>query len=159
MQTYFHTVIKDSRLKAGLSKVAAARLLNVSERTLASYENGSVGVDDEMAVRMAQGYKCPAIIYYWTQDNACGRMWLPKIDDNCCLSQNILSSFASVNAMQKDYIPQLVVIGQDNKIDGMEQGLFVKIREKGLKPLMKSTISLLFTAIKKADLLKNRPTF
>ena len=66
MQIYFHTVIKDGRLKAGLSKVAAARLLNVSERTLASYENGSVGVDDEMAVRMAQVYKYPAIIYYWT---------------------------------------------------------------------------------------------
>ena len=159
MQTYFHTVIKDSRLKAGLSKVAAARLLNVSERTLASYENGSVGVDDEMAVRMAQLYKCPAIVYYWTHDNACGRRWLPKMENDSCLSQNILSNFASVSAMQKDYMPQLVVIGQDNKVDGMEHGLFVKIREKGLKPLMKSTISLLFTAIKKADLLKNRPTF
>lgn len=159
MQKYFHIIAKKSRIDAGISKVAAARLLNISERSLYSYESGAVAVDDELAVRMAQIYKCPVIIYYWTQDNACDRMWLPKIDDNCCLSQNILSSFASVSAMQKDYIPQLVVIGQDNKIDGTEQGLFVKIREKGLKPLMKSTISLLFTAIKKADPLKNRSAF
>lgn len=154
MQIYFHAVIKDSRLKAGISKVAAARLLNVSERTLASYENGSVNVDDEMAVRMANVYKCPMIIYCWTQDNACGRWWLPKIEKDSCLAQNILCNFSSIETMQNEFLPKLIRIGQDNKIDEQERNIFIKIKEHGLKPLMKSTIALLFSKNKKSRLAK-----
>lgn len=149
MQTYFHTIIKDSRLKAGITKIAAARLLNVSERTLTSYESGAVGVNDEMAARMAQIYNCPAIIYCWTQDNACGRLWLSKLDDKC-LSQNILCNFSSIETMQNEFLPKLIRIGQDNKIDEQERNIFIKIKEHGLKPLMKSTIALLFSKNKKS---------
>lgn len=149
MQLYFHTIIKDSRLKAGITKIAAARLLNVSERTLASYESGAVGVNDEMAARMAQIYNCPAIIYCWTQDNACGRLWLSKLDDKC-LSQNILCNFSSIETMQNEFLPKLIRIGQDNKIDEQERNIFIKIKEHGLKPLMKSTIALLFSKNKKS---------
>lgn len=147
MQTYFHTVIKDSRLKAGLSKVTAARLLSVSERTLASYENGSVGVDDEMAVRMAQVYKCPAIIYYWTQDNACGRLFLPAIDERS-LSENILDSLVNIESM-KNEMPSLIMIGRDNRIDHTEIGIFDKIKNNGLIPLIKSSLAIIFSNKKK----------
>ena len=47
MQNNFYIIAKKGRIKAGLSKIAAARLLNVSERSLSAYENGSTAVDDE----------------------------------------------------------------------------------------------------------------
>lgn len=149
MQTYFHVFIKECRLNAGFSKIKSARLLNVSERSLSDYESGKTAVDDALAVKMAQIYNCPAIIYCWTQDNACGRLWLSKLDDKC-LSQNILCNFSSIETMQNEFLPKLIRIGQNNKIDEQERNIFIKIKEHGLKPLMKSTIALLFTRNKKS---------
>lgn len=146
MQTYFHVFIKECRLNAGFSKIKSARLLNVSERSLSDYESGKTAVDDALAVKMAQIYNCPAI---WTQDNACGRLWLSKLDDKC-LSQNILCNFSSIETMQNEFLPKLIRIGQDNKIDEQERNIFIKIKEHGLKPLMKSTIALLFSKNKKS---------
>ena len=149
MQTYFHVFIKECRLNAGFSKIKSARLLNVSERSLSDYESGKTAVDDALAVKMAQIYNCPAIIYCWTQDNACGRLWLSKLDDKC-LSQNILCNFSNIETMQNEFLPKLIRIGQDNKIDEQERNIFIKIKEHGLKPLMKSTIALLLSKNKKS---------
>lgn len=154
MQNNFYIVAKKGRIKAGLSKVVAARLLNVSERSLSAYENGSTAVDDDMAVKMAEIYNCPAIVYCWTRDNACGRLFLPDIDERS-LSENILDSLVNIESM-KNELPSLIMIGRDNQIDHAEVGIFDKIKNNGLIPLIKSSLAIIFSS-KKKKLTSTKP--
>ena len=100
-----------------------------------------------MAVRMAEIYNYPAIIYCWTRDNACGRLFLPAIDERS-LSENILDSLVNIESM-KNEMPSLIMIGRDNRIDHTEIGIFDKIKNNGLIPLIKSSLAIIFSNKKK----------
>lgn len=100
-----------------------------------------------MAVRMAELYNYPAIIYCWARDNACGRLFLPAIDERS-LSENILDSLVNIESM-KNEIPNLIMIGRDNQIDHAEAGIFDKIKNNGLIPLIKSSLAIIFSGKKK----------
>lgn len=157
MQKELHILIKKCRISEQLSQQRAADELHLSKTTLCDYERGVTEIPASTAVQMAKLYNCPQIVYVWSYDNDCGRLFLPRWSENS-LAENILDNMVSLDTM-KGYFPKLIAIGRDGKIDKTEHSIFNQIKSNGLIPLVKSTLALLFTGNKKSRTANHDSTF
>ena len=113
-----------------LTREAASELLEtISPERLEKIENERAMPHPDEVLRMSDGYKQPMLCnYYCANQCPIGAQYVPevKIKD---LSQIVLETLASLNAMQKKK-ERLIEITVDGKITGDELADFVHIQEE-----------------------------
>ena len=70
---------KTCRNNAGFTQIRAAKLLNVSERSLSGYESGRTRVPDDVMLAMVDLYKSPMLIWWHFQEMCKHGKILPEI--------------------------------------------------------------------------------
>ena len=118
------------REELGLSREKAAELLEtIPPERIEKIENQKSLPHPEEALVMAEAYKMPTLCnYYCANDCPIGKRYVPEIKQKD-LSQIVLETLASLNAMQKKQ-ERLIEITVDGKIEGDEIEDFVYIQEE-----------------------------
>ena len=118
------------REELGLSREKASELLEIlSPERLEKIENERTDPHPDEVLLMSQKYKKPSLCnYYCSNQCPIGQQYVPeiKIKD---LSQIVLETLASLNAMQKKK-DRLIEITVDGHISGDELADFVYIQEE-----------------------------
>ena len=118
------------REELGLSREKASELLEtIPPERIEKIENQKSLPHPEEALVMAEAYKMPTLCnYYCANDCPIGKRYVPEIKQKD-LSQIVLETLASLNAMQKKQ-ERLIEITVDGKIEGDEIEDFVYIQEE-----------------------------
>ena len=119
-----------TRERMGLTREAASELLvTMAPERLEKIENERTSPHPEEVLLMSDKYKQPNLCnYYCANQCPIGQQYVPeiKIKD---LSQIVLETLASLNAMQKKK-ERLIEITVDGKISGEELHDFIHIQEE-----------------------------
>lgn len=116
-----------AREEQGLTRAAAAELLNMSESKVEKIENGQVHPDDVLV--MADAYKKPSLLnYYCSNDCPIGQVYVPRVEVKD-LPTVTLEILALLNKLEEEK-GRLIEISADGKISDDERGDFLKIKDQ-----------------------------
>ncbi|MCC5468400.1 helix-turn-helix domain-containing protein [Pelosinus baikalensis] len=129
MQTKFGKLCATARDFAGYTQESASPVLNVSPRSISTYECGKAPIPEDVILKMMEIYNAKWLGYmYLKMTNKVGELILPSIEHRA-LSANILDlqvEMEEVNKMQMD----LARVGRDDKITTDETPLFNRCIER-----------------------------
>lgn len=116
------SIYKTAREFAGLTQERASAALNVSVRTLAAYETGERIPHDDIVVRMVDHYNCQALaVQHMRANSELARRIVPDLKDRSLIEAAVRFSNSLRRLDRLDGAERLLEIGEDNKIDDLEQ--------------------------------------
>ena len=119
-------MFKTARSTAGISRECAAHQLYIGTRTLADYESGRTITPPDVAMRMADVYKEPALpADYCSKVCPIGQVLAHSVDrvEFAVAVLRVLQKFTDVDRLQE----QLVDVAADGKLHEHEFGRFEAI--------------------------------
>lgn len=124
------TIYQQTREKLDLTREEASELLEtMAPERIEKIENQRVSPHPDEVLLMSDKYKEPMLCnFYCANQCPIGRQYVPEVKIKE-LSQIVLETVASLNAMQKQK-DRLIEITVDGAISGDELGDFVKIQQE-----------------------------
>jgi transcriptional regulator with XRE-family HTH domain len=147
MQKKGKTIYQTGRLCTDLTQENASELLNISLKSIGTYERGETIPPDEIVIAMVELYNTPWLSYMHLKiNNPVGKKYLPDIQLRE-LSSSILDLQVEMDNTNKVQLG-MATIGRDNIVDKHEEPEW-KTYMSNLRSLGGALFSVVFAPIQK----------